>query len=249
MRFLLMLALVVSASLAIADELSSDPPRASELQGPIQASPFATEYPDATPTEPREAKSPDRYGAPESPATTPDVAGDAPAGTTSDWYNAPAVKDKLKVCVFIEKNSFTIQFNTSAPLKSRGGESLSTYIICNKVTATSGDTDPSTVNCTNCKVMLPDGNRGTANEASYDSITDTLTLRGTKDKPVKLTMGSGQRTMTAAEIAIQLNTAAPAEAPPIIPGPQPASRIEDDLFGSPFAPQPAAQDDNPFSSF
>ena len=241
MRFLLMLAIAVSASLAIAQELSSDPPRASELQGPIQASPFATQSPanapgasefqDPTPIAPRASESqapprPSEYPT----ATPPDVAGEAPASVTSAFSNTPFSQSKANVCVTIEQNSFTIRFGVKTPL-SLGSESLSTFIICNKVTATGSDTDPSTVNCTNCKVMLPGGNHGMANDASYDSKTDTLTLRGSKDKPVKLTMVTGgvPRTMTAAEIAVELNTDAATAAPPQITPQQPASQ-DDDLF-------------------
>jgi hypothetical protein len=59
-------------------------------------------------------------------------------------------------------------------------------------------------------VILPGGSHGTASEATYCSKSDKLTLHGSKDEPVQLTIHSGgsSQTLTAPELVVDIRPVA-----------------------------------------
>jgi hypothetical protein len=190
MRWILALAVVVVGSVAIGDEALRDAPKDSS-------------YGDAT-----------RQGAVISELQPPPTqASGGPPGLVT--FPAPsAIDTESKVCAIIDRNSFTLKFGPKPNLSQ--GSATSTYVICDKISADSSPSDSSTLTCTGCKVILPGGSHGTASEATYCSKTDKLTLHGSKDEPVQLTIHSAgsSQTLTASELVVDIK---PVAQPTIVP--------------------------------
>jgi hypothetical protein len=164
MRWILALAVVVVGSVAIGDEIFVDAP---------------------SPDRPGTAV---RQGAVISTLQAPLA---QPLGGEG-WANLPTptpIDTESKVCAIIDRNSFTLKFGPKPDLLQ--GNAASTYLICDKIAANSSTTESSTLNCTGCKVILPGGSNAVASEVTYCAKSDKLTLRGSKEQPVSLTIHAG----------------------------------------------------------
>jgi hypothetical protein len=134
------------------------------------------------------------------------------------WANLPTptpIDTESKVCAIIDRNSFTLKFGPKPDLLQ--GNAASTYLICDKIAANSSTTESSTLNCTGCKVILPGGSNAVASEVTYCAKSDKLTLRGSKEQPVSLTIHAGgtSQTLTASELVVDIK---PVQPPTISPG-------------------------------
>jgi hypothetical protein len=194
MRWILALAVVVVASKAYAEnELMADPPRAISTGNIVSSG--ATIGTLQTPAQP---------------------------SLDQRWAHFPSpvpIDTKSKVCAIIDGNSFTLKFGPKPSVMD--GSPNAAYLICDKIAANSSPTESSTLNGTGCKVFLPGGSNGKAAEASYCAKSSKLTLRGSKEEPVELTIhaGGSSQTLTASELVVDIKpvaqpTIAPAQTTP-----------------------------------
>ena len=91
-----------------------------------------------------------------------------------------------------------------APFKRRNESSI--LIECDKADTSQTDGEEMLLVCSRCKVDMCDA-VATSPKATVDSENNRLLLTGTKDAPVLLTIGTGDksRTVSAKELAISIN--------------------------------------------
>ena len=91
-----------------------------------------------------------------------------------------------------------------APFKRRNESSI--LIECDKADTSQTDGEEMLLVCSRCKVDMCDA-VATSPKATVDSENNRLLLTGTKDAPVLLTIGTGDksRTVSARELAISIN--------------------------------------------
>jgi hypothetical protein len=91
-----------------------------------------------------------------------------------------------------------------APIKRRSESSI--LIVCDNANTSQTDGQEMSLVCSGCKVDI--GNAiATSPKATVDTDNNRLTLTGTEDSPVILTIGKGDkaRTVSAKDLAISIN--------------------------------------------
>jgi hypothetical protein len=69
------------------------------------------------------------------------------------------------------------------------------FVVCDNVTATT-DAGATKLKCTNCKLSMPNGLSAKASEITFDSSTNVLTLTGSDESPVTVSV-AGTTSKTA----------------------------------------------------
>lgn len=95
------------------------------------------------------------------------------------------------VCVEIGASSFSIRYGEHNAEIANCDESPLAYILCDRASANSGIGETSTIVCTNCRLVMPDGTAAEATEVLFDSESGKLTLAGTEENPVTVTLANG----------------------------------------------------------
>ncbi|BBO32528.1 hypothetical protein [Lacipirellula parvula] len=111
------------------------------------------------------------------------------------WTEAPQYQESSaatniaagKVCVVLKASSFEIKFGNKP---ERRGSEPAAYLICDNAATQSDPGGGTTLKCANCSLTLPNGAKATANEIAFDSKSSLLTLVGTEEKPVVLTVAN-----------------------------------------------------------
>lgn len=91
-----------------------------------------------------------------------------------------------KVCVLLKAESFEIK--TGGKSQRRAGAEPVAYLICDNVMSTSASGGVTTLKCTNCELKLPNGITASADDVVYDSKLNVLTLTGSDETPVTVSM-------------------------------------------------------------
>ena len=132
-----------------------------------------------------------------------------------------------KVCVMLKAASFEVKFGNKPERRSQYEPTA--YLICDNATTNSVPGGGTTVKCTNCSLTLPNGAKATANEITFDSKSSLLTLVGTEEKPVVLTVANTVSKAPRLEMKITPEAwAAPARAPVLFQQGAPLSVITTD---------------------
>jgi hypothetical protein len=139
-----------------------------------------------------------------------------------------------KVCVVLKASSFEVKFGDKPERRERNEPAA--YLICDNATTNSGPGGVTTLKCTNCSLTLPNGAKATANEIAFDSKSSLLTLVGTEEKPVVLTVAGTISKAPRLEMTISPEAWA-ARAPALIQQGAPLSVITTDPSRSAVQPR------------
>lgn len=119
---------------------------------------------------------------------------------------APGITDARLQCFVEVGASVTVSYRpvSVAPVKRHSKNSI--LIECDKADTSQTDGEEMLLVCSRCKVDMGDA-VATSPKATVDSENNRLLLTGTKDAPVLLTIGTGDksRTVSARELAISIN--------------------------------------------
>jgi hypothetical protein len=145
-----------------------------------------------------------------------------------------------KTAIFITGNSLVVGYgdDNSQSHHAVGGQAV---IICDSFNLASASGEQPKLQCQNCKVTLPNGAKGTASDAIYDTAKKKLTLTGSKDQPVKLTLDAGGvvQSMSTPTIELELNFSAQPYPTTQYQVPQAAGSV---MPSSPYAADPPRSD-------
>lgn len=106
-------------------------------------------------------------------------------------FRAASNEPSKWVCVEIGASSFSIRYGDQSTELSNCDESPLAYVLCDRAAANSGIGENSTIVCNNCRLVLPDGTAADAMEVLFDAESGKLTLVGTEEQPVTVTLANG----------------------------------------------------------
>lgn len=167
----------VALAVALAFSLSLAAVRATETPEPIQTDVF-----EPTPGTLDSATTPNSWGN-EWGSESSVVTG---RGVT------PPVEGNSQSCVMLKADS--IEIKTGKSPRPQSAEPMA-YLICDNVSATT-EGGATKLKCLNCRLTMPNGLVAKAGEIAFDSSTNVLTLTGSDESPVTVSV-AGTTSKTA----------------------------------------------------
>lgn len=155
-------------------------------------------------------------------------------GTQTQESSVIANVANSKVYVVLKASSFEVKFGDKPERRERNEPAA--YLICDHAATNSGPGGATTLKCTNCSLTLPNGAIATAHEIAFDSKSSLLTLVGTEEKPVVLTVAGTVSKAPRLEMKIS-HEAWAARAPALIQQGAPLSVITTDPQRSVIQPR------------